>query len=507
MPLMTRKPEGLESLSPHEKELLIYALSQAKSRGLQIDTSILNAKRGDWILDNNGYFPKNDGKFYNPCEKHFSFIADTSHFSAIFGGRGSGKTAAGAQKALKKIQEGKSGSVINPDFENFKYSTWAELREWIPWSMVVPSHRYRQRPEWEASKPFSIVFINGAKMYCKGLKDPDSARGPNQNWLWYDEGGRDERGLGWLIAIASARVGGNTQCWTTTTPKGTDHWTYTFFVEQKIPQEAIDAFKESCPNQDLLNYWFVSIHDNKENLDPAYYASLLASYPPGYLSKRELEGQFADEGGTLGDKAWFYNKILSQDKLNEEDVTGRIRYWDMAASEKKIGKSKTNDPDSTCGTLLYSNKKYPFIIADQVAEKISWNDIKTLIIKTAENDGKDVPIYIEQEPGSGGINQVKEIASMPELAGYTIKMHQPRNLGDKIMRAQPWFAKAYNGLVYMMMGDWNTEFLNQLGGFPSARHDDRIDSVSGCFAILAPVKKWRKTEFISINTKKEALSI
>lgn len=510
---MTRKPENVEGLTQQEKELLLYALTQAKSRGMSVDTNVLKSKRGEWILDDRGFFVKNDGKFYNPTSAGaLEFLNDTeTRFLAMFGGRGSGKTTTGAQKAIKKIQKGESGSVINPDFENFKYSTWNELRNWIPWDMVVPSHRYRQRPEWEAQKPFTIVFMNGARMYCKGLKDPDSARGPNQNWLWYDEGCRDKTGMGWLLAIASIRIGESPQAWTTTTPAGTDHWTYRFFVEQQIPEDALEEFRKVSASEQIAKYWFVSVEENKENLDPAFYASLLASYSAGYLRKREVEGQFADEGGTLGDTSWFYNKILDPDLIVPTDIVGRIRYWDLAASERTVGKRKTTDPDSTCGTLVYASKKYPFIIADQITKQILWHEIKALIVETAKEDGTSVPIYIEQEGGSGGKNQVSEIAAMPELAGYTVKPHRPRELGDKIMRAQPWFAKASQGLVYLVAGNWNKEFLNQLGSFPSGKHDDRIDSVSGCFAIIAPVKKWRKTEFVSVGSvepsKNEVLSL
>jgi len=83
------------------------------------------------------------------------------------------------------------------------------------------------------------------------------------------------------------------------------------------------------------------------------------------------------------------------------------------------------------------------------------------IVKTAYMDGKDVPIYIEKEPASGGKNQVAAIAMIPELTGFTVKAHDPRSMGDKVMRSQPWFAKAEAGLVYLVRGSWNSAFLNQ----------------------------------------------
>jgi predicted phage terminase large subunit-like protein len=66
------------------------------------------------------------------------------------------------------------------------------------------------------------------------------------------------------------------------------------------------------------------------------------------------------------------------------------------------------------------------------------------------------------------------------------------------MRAQIWFSKAQIGIIYMVAGDWNTAFLNQLASFPNGRHDDRIDSVSGAFCKLGAKKQWREIPFMKI---------
>ena len=51
---------------------------------------------------------------------------------------------------------------------------------------------------------------------------------------------------------------------------------------------------------------------NKDNLDPGYYASMLAAYPSGWLRKQEIMGLFVDESGTLGDSSWFKDKIIAE---------------------------------------------------------------------------------------------------------------------------------------------------------------------------------------------------
>jgi predicted phage terminase large subunit-like protein len=395
------------------------------------------------------------------------------------------------------------GLYLTRTFENFKISTWPEFREWIPWNLVVPSHKHRANPEWIPNQPFQLAFINGAIVICKGLKDADSARGPNINWLWYDESGRDETGEAWQIAVASVRVGEDPQAWTTTTPRGKDHWVYRFFVEQNIPEDAIKAFQELAGDKLLVEYFYTTIDDNKSNLDPGFYAQLLAAYPSGWLRQQELYGEFVDQGGVLGDRAWFDGKIVP---YAPDGVRGRVRYWDLAASEKKVAGTKTNDPDETCGTKMSfvhdkESKHNTFFIEDQVSGFYQWDDIKRIIFETAIKDGPGVKIVCEQEPGSGGINQVAQIATeVKQLlpAWPSVELHNPRDLGDKIMRANTWFAEAAQGEVFLVAGTWVEGFLNQLASFPVGRHDDKIDSISGARHVIAPVKKWKWIQFMRV---------
>jgi phage terminase large subunit-like protein len=83
----------------------------------------------------------------------------------------------------------------------------------------------------------------------------------------------------------------------------------------------------------------------------------------------------------------------------------------------------------------------------------AWQKIKEMIVLTALMDGPYVPIHIEQEPGAGGKNQVAEIASFPELKEYSVRPHRPE--GDKIMRANTWFAEASRGCFTIVNGPWN----------------------------------------------------
>lgn len=502
--LRTSLPQiDLSQYTDKEKEELILLLSEAERRGIKLPASTFTPQSGTerkFKISDNGYWPRMDGKLYNPKPHHAGFIASNALYVGFVGSRGAGKSSCGAQKACNKIRDGESGMVINPDFENFKISTWPEFREWIPWNMVVPRHLYMRAPEWSPTKPFKITFINGVSVICKGLKDPDSARGPNINWLWYDEAQRDETGRAFQIAIACVRVGKNPQSWVTYTPKGMFHWTYKMFEKKEIPEDVREIIEKISKetNRPIFDCYYGTLRDNQDNLSPEFVASILSMYPPGYLRDREVEGLYRDEGGSLGDLSWFTDHYL--DKMPELEQYKTIRYWDLAASEKKILKGKKrNDPDETVGTLLTWDRKEDFYIEDQTCGFWLWESIEDNIVEVAKRDGPQIRIFIEQEPGSGGKNQVAALAKAVRTklgSAWKVEEHVPK--GDKVMRANPWFAEASRGHFWIVKGAWNRETLGQIASFGTAPHDDRVDSISGARAKIAPYKLYKVMEFLHL---------
>ena len=394
MPIVNTKKIS-KTMTPEDRKKLIFLLNEMQNRGLQLPKDLLDKTGVQWFPDEDGYFVRSDGTHYHPYENQIKFIDSDARFALFYGSRGCGKTATGSQKALRKIQQGLSGAILNPDFENFRISTWPEFREWLPWDNVVPAHRYRRNIQWQPYQPFVMAFTNGVRVICKGLKDPDSARGPNINWLWYDEPSRDETGESWQIAIASVRIGYRPQAWATGTPSTKAPWVRKFFMYKDIPQDAIDAFSEMSDRQ-LVESFYGNIKDNKDNLDPGFYASLLATYPSGWLRKQEVDGIFVDEGGTLGDSSWFDGKVVT---APPDHVDGRVRFWDLAATEKKLAGKKKNDPDASASTRMsYVREPYSFYIEDQTNDFLKWEDLIERIVEVTTNDGKEVKVFVEQEP-------------------------------------------------------------------------------------------------------------
>ena len=503
MPIASNKSIGFlhatKIMSTEDKQRLIALVHEMQDRGLQIPRELLDQTSARWYPDENGYFVQtSSGRHYNPYQSQTDFINSNARFSLFYGSRGSGKTASGAQKALRKIQQGLNGAILNPDFENFRISTWPEFKEWIPWDNVVVAHRYRRTEQWQPYQPFVMAFTNGARVICKGLKEPGSGRGPNINWLWYDEPSRDETGESWQISIASVRIGYMPQAWATGTPSTKAPWVRKFFIDKDIPEDAIEAFKLEGLGRELVDCYYGNIEMNKNNLDPGYYAAMLAAYPSGWLRKQEIMGLFVDESGTLGDSSWFKDKIIAEPP---ERVTSRLRFWDMAATEKKLAGKKKNDPDASSSTLMsFIKEENKFIIEDQTNAFMKWEELIEEIVRVTQEDGLGVKVYMEQEPAAGGKNQVavvdlelkKRIPGHPGCTGY-----RPT---DRVISANIWFGEAAAGQMYLVYGAWNKPFLNQLDEFPgsSHTHDDRITSVTGARLNIAPIKKWKSISFLHL---------
>lgn len=149
------------------------------------------------------------------------------------------------------------------------------------------------------------------------------------------------------------------------------------------------------------------------------------------------------------------------------------RFWDLAASEKKLLKQ---DPDATAGTLIVVYEGCVYWL-DTIHAFMSPEMVTDLVKQTAKTDGRGVRVRLEQEPGQSGKAQIAFY--IRQLMGFDVDGIP--SSGDKTTRATPLAAQVNAGNVFMLRGPWNKTALNELAGFPHAAHDDIVDSGSGGF--------------------------
>lgn len=231
------------------------------------------------------------------------------------------------------------------------------------------------------------------------------------------------------------------------------------------PEELIQQYPESEPK----SFTFIksSVYDNKILLDkdPGYLSNLKAL---PYIEQEQLLGGnwlVKPAAGKVFNKSWF--EVV--DAAPAGGLT--LRFWDLAASEKKLAK---DDPDFTAGIKIrYVNEAY--YIMDCIEERIEPARTDTAILNTAKQDGKTVILRWETEGGASGKRDNHHMATL--LNGYDARGVRPQ--GDKLVRAKGLAAQAYAGNVKLLKAPWNDRWLSHMHSIPDGAHDDIMDASAG----------------------------
>jgi predicted phage terminase large subunit-like protein len=186
-----------------------------------------------------------------------------------------------------------------------------------------------------------------------------------------------------------------------------------------------------------------------------------------------VAGQFQQrptprEGG-LFKRQWFADKIIRQAPVG----TVWVRHWDLAAT-KKVTAART------AGVKLGRTPDGKYIVGHVEKTQDEGNAVRMLIKATAQTDGTSVEISLPQDPGQAGKVQKQDMIAM--LAGYTARA-EPET-GDKVTRAEPFSAQCEAGNVYLIEGEWNSDYLDELCLFPGGSFKDQVDASSGAFGRL-----------------------
>lgn len=163
-------------------------------------------------------------------------------------------------------------------------------------------------------------------------------------------------------------------------------------------------------------------------------------------------------------------------------VGGRtVRGWDLAATRL----AGSRDADWTVGVKLTRTQTGSYIIEDVVRLRGGPDEVDDAILKTAQRDGKGVQISIPQDPAAAGKARALQLVKM--LSGYNASA--TLESGDKATRAAGCASQVNVGNFSMLSGHWNAALVDELGGFPSTRHDDQVDALARSFNELAPAVK------------------
>jgi predicted phage terminase large subunit-like protein len=209
-------------------------------------------------------------------------------------------------------------------------------------------------------------------------------------------------------------------------------------------------------------------------VDAVEYRRALGELDPITRAQMEHGDWVVRPEGQMIERQWFKIITIAPPDL----LTGPVRYWDLAATERS---AKKKDPDWTAGALCSRTRTGQFVIHNVTRFRKSPGDTEETIRGVAERDGKEVAIWIEQEPGSSGKSIISHYRRnvLPE---FIVQAHPKTR--DKVTMAAPWAGRAQAGEVSVMEGGWVTDFFDEAESFPSMEHDDQIDAVSGAYAVM-----------------------
>ena len=154
------------------------------------------------------------------------------------------------------------------------------------------------------------------------------------------------------------------------------------------------------------------------------------------------------------------------------DFIQKVRSWDKAGT--------ADGGAYTAGVLMGEDIHGRFWILDVIRQQLDSGEREQLIKLTAQMDGVDVIIAIEQEPGSGGKESAEN--TIKNLAGFVVDKDRPS--GKKEIRALPFSTQVNVGNVYLVKAPWNQDYVNEMKLFPKSRYKDQIDASSGAFTAL-----------------------
>lgn len=163
-----------------------------------------------------------------------------------------------------------------------------------------------------------------------------------------------------------------------------------------------------------------------------------------------------------------------------------IRYWDLAATVPKKGDEakETRGPAWSAGVRVGIQRqpdgKKACIIADSSRDRRDPGGVENLVRATAELDGKTCKVWMEQEPGSAGVNNIHNYASRV-LFGWPFEGHKKTGPKEEFWKGLS--ALASHGLLYLVRGEWNAAFVRELCGLPNGKKD-QADAASGGLAVL-----------------------
>lgn len=193
----------------------------------------------------------------------------------ILGGRGAGKTRAGAEWVRAQVEGGRPGDPGTSSRVALVGETIDEAREVMVFgeSGLLATAPPDRRPEWQGGRR-RLVWPNGAVAQVFSASDPESLRGPQFDCAWCDEMGKWKKTAdAWDMLQFALRLGDRPRAVVTTTPRRNPVLEALLAAPGTVTTHAPTAA-------------------NRLHLARSFLEAVTARYGGSRLGRQELDGQF-----------------------------------------------------------------------------------------------------------------------------------------------------------------------------------------------------------------------
>lgn len=398
-------------------------------------------------IRSNGYIPH----IYSPTKVQAEFLLSPEREILYGGAAGGGKSVAMLMAALMYVDE--------PNYKALLLRrTYSQLE--LPCALMDMAHQWLDGSDakWNGHKK-QWTFPSGATLnfgYLDTERDKYRYQGAAFHFIGFDELTQfTERQYTYLFSRSrkSRTTDIPLRFRAASNPGGIGHnWVKKRFLEDKCDHRLfISAGLNDNPHLNKEEY-----EKNLNELDP--------------VTRKQLR----DGNWDIKPEGNFFQRSKFHITDDYPRNARTVRFWDMAASDSK-------NADYTAGVKMCALKGQYWII-DVIRERTTPAGVEALIKQTAQLDGVEVEIFMEQEGGSSGKSSIDHYARNI-LAGFAFKA--VKSTGKKAVRAKPFAAAVENHNVKLLKGNWTGDFIDECVGFPQDEfHDDQVDAASGAFTQL-----------------------
>lgn len=191
----------------------------------------------------------------------------------LSGGRGAGKTRAGAEWVRWAVLQAgyRRVALVGPTFSDVR-----EVMIEGPSGLIPLAMQSADRPNWQPSR-HRLEWPNGAVAYAFSAEDPDGLRGPQFDLAWGDEAGAWARGEKvWDNLQLALRLGQQPLSMVTTTPRATP------LIRKLMADPKVARTRTATI-------------DNAPHLAPGFVQAMHEAYHGSSLGRQELDGEMIDD--------------------------------------------------------------------------------------------------------------------------------------------------------------------------------------------------------------------